>query len=212
MNEMIRVLLADDHPVIRDGYTRLLENTPDIRVVGEADNGEDVYKLYQELLPDIVVLDINMPGQGGMETIRRLRLRDEKAKVLVFSMHDSQVMVTRAIEAGAMGYLTKRSAPSQMVEAVRSVCSGRPYFDTALLPELVAMRQGNADPVKILSPREFQVFRSLSEGMTVHEIAENLCISPKTVGVHQTHIMSKLGMKNSAQLARLAIRCGVIEP
>ncbi len=207
----IRVLLVDDHPVIRDGYSRLLDNTSDIKVIGEAESGEEAYQMYLDLQPDVMVLDINMPGNGGMEALRRVRVRDVRARVLIFSMHDSQVMVARALEAGAMGYLTKRSAPSQMVEAIRTVNSGKPYFDTTLLPELVAMKVSEPDPVRALSQREFQVFRLLAEGMTVVEIAETLCISPKTVGVHQTHIMNKLGLKNAAQLARLAIRCGVVQ-
>lgn len=211
MTGTIRVLLVDDHPIVRDGYARILSNTVGISVVGEAENGEDAYKRYTELMPDVVVLDLNMPGQGGMEAMRKIIARDAAARILVFTLHDSQVMVSRAVEGGAMGYLTKRSAPAQMVEAIRTIYAGRPYFDNTLIPDLVNMKLNDPDPVRSLSQREFQIFRLLAEGNTVNEIAVSLHISPKTVGVHQTHIMSKLGLANAAQLARLAIRCGVVE-
>jgi two-component system invasion response regulator UvrY len=210
-SRQITVLLVDDHPVVRDGYRRLLENTKDIRVVAEADDGEEALKLYAEHQPDVVVLDMSMPGIGGLETIRRIKKVDASARVLVFSMHDSKVMVTRAIETGAAGYLTKQSGAGQMVEAIQQVAGGKAYLDQAVVPDIVQAQFSGSDPLARLSKREFQVFRNLAEGKPVVEIAELLTISPKTVGVHQTHIMKKLDLRNGAELTRLAIRCGVIQ-
>ena len=208
----INVLLVDDHPIVRDGYRLLLENTHEIRVVGEAECGEQAYELYSDMKPDVVVLDLNMPGMGGLEIIQRLITKDPQARVLVFSMHDSQVMVQRALEAGAAGYLTKSSAPSQMVEAVRQVAMGNSFITEELVSGVMEPFLQKKDPLEKLTPREFQLFRKLAEGHSVAEIAETLHISPKTVGVHQTSIMKKLDLRNAAELVRLAIRCRVIEP
>lgn len=210
-NNIITTILVDDHPVVRDGYRRLLENTQSIKVVAEADDGEEACTLYSKHKPDVVVLDLSMPGIGGLETIRRIRAKDPDARILVFSMHDSKVMITRAMEGGAAGYLTKSSAAGQMVDAIKQVAEGRPYLDPAVVPDIVHSQLSGDDPLSKLSKREFQVFRNLSEGRPVVEIAELLSISPKTVGVHQTHIMKKLNLRNGAELTRLAIRCGVIQ-
>jgi len=153
-----------------------------------------------------------MPGIGGLETIHRLRAKDPRVRILVFSMHDSKVMVTRALEAGAAGYLAKSGAAAQMVEAVRTVARGKPFLNHDMLPEILETQLGKIDPLGQLSQREFQVFRNLAEGHSVAEIAETLSISPKTVGVHQTNIMRKLGLRNAAELTRLAIRYEAIPP
>ena len=210
-SKQITVLLVDDHPVVRDGYRRLLENTPDIRVVAEANDGEEAFEKYVSTEPDVVVLDMSMPGIGGLETIRRIKSKDPKARILVFSMHDSKIMVTRAIESGAAGYLTKQSAAGQMTDAIRQVSTGKAFLDEAVVPDIVQAQLTGSDPLAKLSKREFQVFRNLAEGKPVVEIADLLSISPKTVGVHQTHIMKKLDLRNGAELTRLAIRCGVIQ-
>lgn len=207
----IKVMLIDDHPVVRDGYARLLENTPDIRVVGEADSGETGCELYPECQPDVVILDLSMPGIGGLETLRRIRSKDPTAQVLVFSMHDSETLMLRAMEAGAAGYLTKQSGIEQMVEAVRQVAQGKLFIDPKHVPDLMRQRLKPSDPLQALSPREFQLFRLLAEGHSVVGIGEILSISPKTVGVHHTNILKKLGIQNAAQLTRLAIRYGVIQ-
>lgn len=204
-------MLIDDHPVVRDGYARLLENTPDIRVVGEADNGEMGCELYPECQPDVVILDLSMPGIGGLETLHRIRAKDPTAQVLVFSMHDSETLILRAMEAGAAGYLTKQSGVEQMVEAVRQVAQGKLFIDPKHFPDLMRQRLKPSDPLQELSPREFQLFRLLAEGHSVVEIAETLSLSPKTVGVHHTNILKKLRLHNAAQLTRLAIRYGVIQ-
>jgi len=209
----IQVLLVDDHPVVRDGYRRLLENTPDIRVVAEAGDGAHACSLYDVHHPDVVVLDISMPGMGGLEVLRRLKARDASAHVLIFSMHDSETMIQRALEAGATGYLTKNGGIGQMVAAVRAVANGKPYIDQDMVMEVAAHQATGAgdDPLRVLSPREFQLFRLFAEGQTAGEIAGSLSLSPKTVGVHYTSIMKKLRLQNAAQLVRLAIRCNVIQ-
>lgn len=214
LEQTISVILVDDHPVVRDGYRRLLEQTDNIKVVDEADNGEAAYDLYRRHTPDVVVLDINMPGIGGLETIRRIKAHDEKARILIFSMHSNEIMIQRALEAGALGYLTKQSGMGQMVQAVQQVACGRMYIDAEHVTSLAQHKLSDhaADPVRVLSTREFQLFKMLAEGNSVADIASKLSISAKTVGVHHTNIMKKLGLSNSSQLVRLAILCNVIEP
>ncbi|HQS58717.1 MAG: DNA-binding response regulator [Gallionellales bacterium 35-53-114] len=214
LEQTISVILVDDHPVVRDGYRRLLEQTDNIKVLAEADSGEAAYDLYRRHTPDVVVLDINMPGIGGLETIRRIKAYDEKARILIFSMHGNEIMIQRALEAGALGYLTKQSGMGQMVQAVQQVACGRMYIDAEHVTSLAQHKLSDnaADPVRVLSTREFQLFKMLAEGNSVADIASKLSISAKTVGVHHTNIMKKLGLSNSSQLVRLAILCNVIEP
>ena len=210
----IRVLLVDDHPVVRDGYRRLLESSPGICVVAEADDGEAGCIQYKKYAPDVVVLDLSMPGIGGLETIRRIKAKDPDARILVFSMHSSETMIRHALGAGAMGYLTKKSGVKQMVTAVRQIAQGKSFID----PEYVSGISGERmypspeDPLEKLSSREFQIFKMLAEGHAICEIAATLSISSKTVGVHHTNIMKKLGFQNPAQIVRLALRSNIIQP
>ena len=210
----IAVLLVDDHPVVRDGYRRILENTPDIRVAAEAGDGETACAAYTQHKPDVVILDLIMPGVGGLEAIRRLKALDPAVRILAFTMHDSETMIRRTLESGATGYLTKASGLGQMVEAVRTVAAGRTYIDTAHVTELAraAISGATDDPLQKLSAREFQLFQRFAEGQSVVDIASTLHISPKTVAVHHASIMRKLELANSAQLVRLAIRCNVVAP
>jgi two-component system invasion response regulator UvrY len=208
----IKVMLVDDHPVVRDGYRHLLENTPDIRIVAEASDGEEACTIYPQHMPDVIILDLSMPGIGGLETLRRIKAKDPAINVLIFSMHDSETLVLRSLEAGATGYLTKQGGVAQMVEAVRLVAQGKLFVDSKYVPDLMHHRLlGTDDPLQILSTREFQIFQLLAEGYSVSEIASMLSISPKTVGVHHAHIMRKLRLQNAAQLVRLAIRCNVVK-
>lgn len=211
--ETITVLLIDDHPVVLDGYGRLLDKTPGIKVVAKASNGETACELYQKHLPDVAILDLNMPGIGGLETLRRIRAKNPVAHILVFTMHDNATLIQRVMEAGATGYITKQSGVSQMVEAVRQVANGKLFVDLKHIPDLMhwSINPPN-DPIRLLSEREFQLFQLLAEGYSVMEIAEILSISPKTAGVHHTSIMKKLGVKNTVQLVRLAIQQGIIQP
>lgn len=211
--EIIRVLLIDDHPVILDGYGRLLDKTAGIKVVAKASNGETACELYQKHLPDVAILDLNMPGIGGLETLRRIRAKNPGARILVFTMHDNATMIQRVMEAGAMGYITKQSGVGQMVDAVRQVADGKLFIDIKHIPDLMHWRTNPPnDPIRTLSEREFQLFQLLAEGHSVVEIAEILSISPKTAGVHHTNIMKKLDVHNTVQLVRLAIQQGIIQP
>jgi two-component system, NarL family, invasion response regulator UvrY len=214
IEQTIKVILVDDHPVVRDGYRRLLEQMPNIKVVAEAGDGESGYDCYRKLAPDVLVLDINMPGIGGLETIRRIKAYDEKARILVFSMHSNEIMIQRALEAGALGYLTKQGGMGQMVQAVQQVAKGRMFIDADHVTSLAQhkLSDSTVDPIRVLSAREFQLFKLMAEGHSVSEIAGILSISAKTVGVHHTNIMKKLGLQNASQLVRLAILCNVIEP
>jgi two-component system invasion response regulator UvrY len=209
----VTVMLVDDHPVVRDGIRHFLESAPDIRVVGEAGSGEEGVALFREHAPDVIILDLGMEGIGGLEAIRRVTAHNLKSRVLVFSMHDSETIVLRALEAGAAGYVTKQSGMGQLLEAVRRVAKGEMFVDAGYVAALAMNRNAApTDPLQALSRREFQMFRLFAEGRSVAGIAETLSISPKTVGVHHTNIMNKLNLKNAAQLVRLAIRCNVIEP
>ena len=209
-NEPITVMLVDDHPVVRDGYRKLLDNQPDISVVAELDDGESAYLQYPKVKPDVVVLDLNMPGKGGLETIHRILAKDSKAQILVFSMHDSKFMISRALEAGARGYLIKSSSAEEMVNAVRDIFSGKIYLDQEISADFKKTALSDSDLVGQLTKREFQVFCALAEGKSVSEIARIISISPKTVGVHQTNLMKKLHLKNISELTHLAIRSGVV--
>ncbi|PTN13323.1 response regulator [Nitrosomonas aestuarii] len=213
-NKTITVLLIDDHPVVRSGYRRLLENTTDIKVVAEADNGELGCVLYQKYKPDIAIIDLNMPGIGGLETIYRIKKKNPHAKILVFSMHTNEPIVKRVLQMGVSGYITKEESAEQLLKAVRQVSQGRMYIDPEInsiaLTEL-SMNSSN-EPLDVLSKREFQLFQLLAEGNSIAQIAEILSISPKTVGVHHANIMKKLKLQNNLQLIRLAIRCNIICP
>jgi len=215
MNVMqhIRILLADDHEVVRAGYRRLLESTADLEVVAEAASGEQAYSNYCEQHPDVVVMDLTMPGIGGLETSRRILAHDNAARILVFSVHENEVMLNRALDMGVLGYISKRSASQVMIDAARKVAVGEMYIGQEMMPYLVK-RKPSADSELIagLSPREFEVFRLLAESKSVNDIAALLNLSPKTVGHHATSVKTKLGISSIASLTRLAIRLGVINP
>ena len=210
---LISILLADDHVVVRAGYRRLLENTPDIEVIAEVASGEDAYSRYCEQHPDVVVMDLTMPGMGGLEASRRILAHDDNAKILVFSVHENEVMLNRALDLGVLGYISKRSASQVMIEAVRQVASGEMYVGQEMMPFLVRRTTSpDSERVAGLSPREFEVLRLLADSKSVSDIADLLNLSPKTVGHHMTHIKTKLGIDNIAGLTRLAIRLGIITP
>ena len=204
---MIRVLLADDHPVVRSGYLRLLEQESDIRVIAEAQTGEDAYAAFVADPPDVLATDLAMPGGGGLELIRRVLLRAPEARILVFSMYDSPPLVRRALEAGARGFLTKAAAPQSLVDAVRALHAGERYLGADLAPGLLQRDPAReAERLADLSLREFEIFRLLAQGHSLAECAQALKLSPKTVSNHQTVIKDKLGVTTSAALAHLAIR------
>jgi DNA-binding NarL/FixJ family response regulator len=207
----IEVLLVDDHAVVREGYRRLLEQTEDIRVLAEAGSGEDAYRLFCDLRPAVVVMDISLPRISGIEITRRMLAREPGARVLVFRMHEDVVFASRALAAGARGYIAKSAAPEVLVEAIRRIATGRGYVDHGMAQKLALQRVGSEpDPVSVLTEREFEVFRLLAQGQPVGEIASILNLTAKTVANHQSALRQKLGVDNAAQLVRLAARHGLI--
>jgi len=208
----ITVLLVDDHSVVREGYRRLLERSSGIRVIGEAATAADAYREFQRLKPDVVVMDISLPDVSGIEAMRHMLAREPGVKVLMFSMHEEPIFGSRAFQAGALGYVTKASAPDVLVEAVRAVAGGRRYLsqDMAQALALQAVGGGNSG-LSMLSNREFEVMRLLVAGDTIAAIAEKLQLSYKTVANHQSAIRQKLGVETSAQLVQVAQRHGVTE-
>lgn len=210
---MIRVMLVDDHAVVRVGFRMLLQaSDATIEVVAEADSGEQALQRVAAVQPDVLVLDLSMPGLGGLETVRRLRAHTPELKVLVLSGHEDTAHVRRTLTAGAQGYLSKRSAPETLVQAVRSVAAGQRYIDPALAQKLALAQLGDEpNPVEALSEREFLVFEQLARGATVAAIAEQLKLSPSTVGTHLYHVKQKLGAANQAELTLIALRWGVID-
>ena len=210
---MIRVLLVDDHAVVRTGFRLLLQARADIAVVGEADSGETACQRYLELSPDVVVMDIAMPGMGGIEALRRIRAHDPQARVLALSAHDDPMHARRALREGALGFLSKRSAPETLLEAVSGVGSGQRYNDPRVAQRLALEDIGGAEssPIKRLSEREFEVFLRLARGASVQRIADDLRLSASTVGTHLYNVKQKLGVSNQSELTLLAIRHGLIE-
>ncbi len=211
MTATVRVLLVDDHAVVREGYRRLLERTPEIEVVAEAATGEDAYRVFCELTPDVVVMDINLPGMSGIEAARRMLAREADARILVFSMHEDALFGSRALQAGARGYVTKASAPEVLVEAVKAVSAGRLYISHDMAQELALQSVPGQDlPLNTLSPREFEVFRLLAEGKSVADIARVLSLSQKTVANYQSLIKQKLEADTTAQMVWIALKRGLV--
>lgn len=208
----IKVMLVDDHAVVRMGFRLLLEDAPDIEVVGEAESGEEAVRQFQALAPDVLVMDISMPGIGGLEAIERVLSKERQQKILVLSAHEDVMHAKRVLKAGAAGYLTKRSAADVLIEAVRTVCADKIYVEPGIARELaIEQVSGSKNPVDALSEKEFKVFLALAKGQSVQQIAEVMSLSPRTVGTHLYNIKQKLGASNSAELAIIAIRSGLIE-
>jgi two-component system invasion response regulator UvrY len=210
---MIRVLLVDDHAVVRTGFRLLLQAHSEIAVVGEADSGESAYQRYLELTPDVVVMDLAMPGMGGLEALRRIRAHHPQARVLTLSAHDDPLHARRALREGARGFLSKRSAPEALLEAITTVAAGQRYLDLTLAQKLALaeVEHGGKSGVEQLSEREFEVFVRLAGGAGVQRIAEDLKLSASTVGTHLYNIKQKLGVSNQSELTLIAIRLGLIE-
>ncbi len=210
---MIRVLIADDHALVRTGFRLLLDEPTDIEVVAEADSGEKAYALYGEVSPDVVMIDLAMPGIGGIEAIKRLIARDPDARILALSAHEDISHPRRVLQAGALGYLSKRQAPEVLIDAIRQIAAGRRVIDPELAQQMaVAGLSGGNNPLEELSEREFEVFEKLALGKSVSQIAETLSLSPSTVGTHLYNVKQKLGLNNQAEITLLAVRHGVIEP
>jgi two-component system invasion response regulator UvrY len=209
----VRVMLVDDHAVVRMGFRLLLEGATDLRVAAEANSGEEAVRNFAEVKPDVVVMDISMPGIGGLEAIDRILAREPQARILVLSAHEDIMHARRVLKAGALGYLTKRSAAEALIDAIRQVAQGKTYLEPSIAQQLALQQlSGNKSPVDMLSEKEFKVFLALAKGKSVAEIAEVMSLSPRTVGTHLYNIKQKLGASNSAELAIMAIRAGLVEP
>ncbi|MDP2903255.1 MAG: response regulator transcription factor [Methylovulum sp.] len=210
MKGKIKVILVDDHAVVRAGFRLLLASVDTIEVIAEAERGEAACQFYLEKQPDVMVLDLSMPGIGGLETIRRICNRDSNAKILVFSVHDEAVYVHRAMNAGAKGYVTKSTAPVILALAIQKIAEGGTYIEDGLTSETLAQNNGTASRAIIdcLTPREFDVFLLLAKGLTVHKAAEELCLGYKTVANYGTQIKNKLNVSTVAELAHIAMGLG----
>ncbi|KFB76194.1 MAG: response regulator transcription factor [Candidatus Accumulibacter sp.] len=209
----VTVLVVDDHPALRAGLRSLIDSDPALRVLAEVESGEAAYAAYRTHCPDTVVMDLSMEGFGGIEAIRRIRKLDPQAAVLVYSVHDSQVLLERALEAGAMGFVTKGSNVETLLLGLKKVAKGESFVSADLLPALLDRhRPSGAAQFNRLTQREFQVFRLLSEGHSLSECASILNLSSKTVSNHFTQIRAKLGVSSLAEMAHMAIRQGLIEP
>ena len=212
-SQSIGVLLVDDHAVVRMGFRMLLEGSSDIKVLGEAESGEDAVRHFSELKPDVIVMDISMPGIGGLEAIDRILAKDPEVRILVLSAHEDAMHARRVLKAGAVGYLTKRTAAEELMHAIRVVNQGKTYLEPGIAQQMaVEQVSGERNPVDTLSEKEFKVFLALAGGQSVQDIADVMSLSPRTVGTHLYNIKQKLGASNSAELAIIAIRAGLINP
>lgn len=210
---MIKVMLVDDHALVRAGLRRILEDTPDMDVVAEADTGEDAIKLAREHKPEVVLMDINMPGIGGLEATRRLMQYDDGIKIIAVSMYADDPFPGRMLSAGAMGYLTKDCAADEIVVAIRKVKGGGNYITPSIAGTLaIKLATGQtSSPFAKLSQREMQVMLMVTNGSSIQEISDTLCLSPKTVSTYRYRLFEKLDVHNDVELTRLAMRFGVLE-
>ena len=207
----ISVMLTDDHAVVRSGLRRLLEQHDTITVIAEADSGEQAYQQFGDHLPDVLVMDLSMPGMGGLEALRRIKRRYSDAKIIIFSMHENTTFAVQALTAGAMGYVAKSSDAQDLVQAVLDVSQGKNYLSPALAEKVTLQSLNDDNPVDKLTAREFEIFRLLAEGKVVDDISSLLNIGYKTVANYQTILKQKLGINSPVDLVRLAIKHGVIE-
>jgi DNA-binding NarL/FixJ family response regulator len=210
---MIKVLVCDDHVVVRRGLRQILAETPDIMVGGEAGTAADVLRLVRQESWSVVVLDINFPGASGMDLLSQIHKERPSLPVLVLTVYSEEQYAVRAIKAGAAGFLTKESAPEKLIEAVRKVASGGRYVSTELAEALASLLAGEGQgmPHERLSDREFEVMKMLASGRTVSQVAQDLALSVKTVSTHRTRILKKMNMKTNAELTHYAVRNGLVQ-
>lgn len=211
---MIKVLIVDDHELVRMGIRHLLDNLPDIQVIAEAENGDSALKQAKSHTPDVVLLDMKMPGMDGWEVTRRLNKCNPNIKIIVLTAATTDPLPTRILQLGAMGYLTKDSAAEEMVAAIRKVFRGERYLSAAIAQKIAleSLNPTDTSPLDDLSEREMQVMFMITEGLTVNQIADRLFLSPKTVGTYRYRMFEKLGIKNDVELTHLAIKHGAFEP
>jgi two-component system invasion response regulator UvrY len=210
---MINILLTDDHELVRTGIRRLLEDSKQVKIVGEAECGEDSLQLAQSLNPDVILMDVNMPGIGGVEASRRILQRNPKQKIIVLTVHNEQTFPKRLLEIGAKGYLTKDCGIDEMIKAIKQVNSGGSYIASTIAQQLaLSLLPGNeANPIDRLSRREFQVMLMISQGLTNVEISDKLCLSPKTISTYRLRVLEKLDAHNEVDLIKIAVEQGMVE-
>ncbi len=209
----MKILIADDHPVVRQGLRQMLAAETDLTVVGEAKNGNEVVELSRRIAWDVAVLDYNMPGRSGLELVKDLRHRFPGRAVLILSMYPEDRYAVRALKAGAAGYVTKDSAPEELVNAIRKVAKGGKYVSPTLAERLASALESDGGKLlhETLSDREYQVMWMIASGKTVRQIADSLCLSPNTVSTHRTRILRKMQMKNNAELMHYAMRHKLVD-
>jgi len=209
----IGVMLVDDHAVVRMGFRLLIDGAADMHVVAEAPSGEEAMRHLDEARPDVVVMDISMPGIGGLEAVRRIHAREPAMRILVLSAHEDTMHARRLLKAGATGYLTKRAAAEALIRAIREVARGATFLEPQIAQELALRQVSDArEPLDTLSETEFKVFLALARGESVQHIATVMSVSPRTVGTHLYNIKHKLAASNSAELALIAMRAGLLSP
>ena len=210
---MINVLLTDDHELVRTGIRRLLEDTGQVQIVGEAECGEDSLKLAQSLEPDVILMDVNMPGIGGVETCRRILQRNPRQKIIILTVHNERTFPKRLLEIGAKGYLTKECGVDEMVKAIKQVYAGGSYIASSIAQQLaLSLLPGNdVNPIDKLSRREFQVMLMISQGLSNVEISDQLCLSPKTISTYRLRLLEKLGAHSEVDLLKIAVEQGMVE-
>jgi two-component system invasion response regulator UvrY len=210
---MISVLITDDHALVRSGIRRLLEDSQQVNIVGEAECGEDSLQMAQDLKPDVILMDVNMPGIGGVETCRRILQRNPKQKIIVLTVHSEKTFPKRMLEIGAKGYLTKECGVDEMIEAIKQVNNGSSYIATSIAQQLaLSLLPGNEDnPIDKLSRREFQVMLMISNGLSNIQMSEKLCLSPKTISTYRLRLLEKLGAHSEVDLIKIAVEQGMVE-
>ena len=211
MQENLRILLADDHEMLRAGVKHILEQNEHLTVIAEASSGEQAYELYSKLMPDLLIMDMSMPGMGGLEAIRRIKTRDHNAKVIIFSMHEEALYAIQALSSGAIGYVLKSAELGDLVQAIKQAMLGKSFMSAAIAQK-IALKSlaGEYSSIEQLTAREFEVFCLLAEGKKVSEISDLLMISQKTVATYQTRIKKKLNIDSAVDLVRLAVQYGIV--
>lgn len=210
---MISVLLTDDHELVRTGIRRLLEDSQQVTIVGEAECGEDALQLAHSLKPDVILMDVNMPGIGGVETCRRILQRNPRQKIIILTVHNERTFPKRLLEIGAKGYLTKECGVDEMLKAIKQVSTGASYIATSIAQQLaLSLLPGNdANPIDKLSRREFQVMLMISQGLSNIAISDQLCLSPKTISTYRLRLLEKLGAHSEVDLIKIAVEQGMVE-
>ena len=208
----VSILMVDDHPVVREGYSRILERQVGFRVCAQADNADRAYLSYKDSRPDVVIMDLHLPGAGGLEAVRRILEWDSRARILIFTMHLCAAFALKTFEAGAMGYLTKASDPGELIKAVSAVAIGRRFLSDDVARVLAADHlSGDSNPIDALGPRAVEIFRLLASGMDTETIARVLNLSQKTVRNHHYAIKAKIGARNDADLVWRALEFGLLD-